>query len=65
MAQIIEDDDIRPPPHYHEGNEPQVLTADTARQAPTGRRVLIVLAASLLAVGVAWILVELLVSHSH
>ena len=57
MAGEIEDDNIRPPPHYHEGGPPQVLTADTARQGPKGYRVLWVLLGSLALVIVAWLIV--------
>ena len=52
---VVEDDDIRPPPHYRPGGAPQVVTADTARQGPAGGRVLWVLTASLLAIGIAWL----------
>ena len=57
MAGEIEDDNIHPPPHYHEGGPPQVLTADTARQGPKGYRVLWVLLGSLALVAVAWLIV--------
>jgi hypothetical protein len=59
MANEIEDDDIRPPPHYREEGPPQVITADTARQAPSGRRVLVMLLGSLFAVAVAWAAIAL------
>ncbi len=49
----IERDAIKPPPHYRE-RHPQVLTADTARQGPGGKRVLIVLVLSLVAVMLVW-----------
>ena len=61
MANEIEDDHMQPPPHYREDGPPQIITADTARQGPSGRRVLLVLLASLFAVAVAWAAVELLV----
>jgi len=54
---VVEEDNIKPPPHYHEGGPPQVLTADTARQAPRGTPVLWVLLAALIAIGIAWVLV--------
>jgi hypothetical protein len=49
----VEPDAIKPPPHYRE-DHPQVLTADTVRQAPEGKRVLVVLVLSLAAVLVVW-----------
>jgi hypothetical protein len=54
MASEIEDDNIRPPPHYREDGPPQVITADTARQGPKGYRVFWVLAASLALAMVGW-----------
>ena len=51
---IVEVDDITPPPHYDETKGPQVLTPDTARQAPTGTPVLWVLIGALVLSGVAW-----------
>ena len=45
---VVEEDNIKPPPHYREGGPPQVITADTARQGPKGVRVLVVLAVSLI-----------------
>jgi hypothetical protein len=36
----VELDNIQPPPHYHPETGPQVITSDTARQGPKGRRVL-------------------------
>ena len=44
----VERDTIKPPPHYGD-HHPQVVTADTARQGPAGKRVLAVLVLSLLA----------------
>jgi hypothetical protein len=58
----IEEDNIRPPPHYHEDGPPQVITSDTGRQGPLGRRVLVVLVIALIATGIAWLLVAKLVS---
>jgi hypothetical protein len=63
MANEIEDDNIRPPPHYRENGPPQIITADTARQAPSGRRVLVMLLVSLFAVAVAWAAIELFFRH--
>ncbi len=58
MAGEIEDDNIRPPPHYREDGPPQVITADTARQGPRGSRVFWVLAVSLALAVVAWFVAE-------
>jgi hypothetical protein len=57
MERIVEEDHIRPPPHYREDGLPQVVTADTARQGPKGNRVLVVLVASLAALVAAWAIV--------
>jgi len=54
---VVEDDNITTPPHYRPGGPPQVVTSDTARQGPRGTRVILVLAGSLVAVCVAWIVV--------
>jgi hypothetical protein len=56
---IVEEDGITPPPHYDEANGPQVLTPDTARQAPKGVPVLWVLIGGLVLIGVAWAAVSL------
>ncbi len=48
MPDVIERDNIRQPPHYHPDGPPQVLTSDTARQAPPGRRILWVMATGLI-----------------
>jgi hypothetical protein len=64
MQNTVEDDNIRPPPHYYPDGPPQVVTADTARQGPKGRRVLAILVASLIALGVAWALLEALYRHA-
>jgi hypothetical protein len=53
----VELDNIQPPPHYHPETGPQVITSDTARQGPKGRRVYIVMVVSLIAVVVALFLV--------
>ena len=50
----VEEDNIRPPPHYDDAKGPQIITSDTARQGPKGNRVLMVLVAALIAVGIAW-----------
>ena len=55
---IVEEDNITPPPMYHGDGQPQVVTADTARQGPLGKPVLWVLIAALVLVvigfGAAW-----------
>jgi hypothetical protein len=43
----VEKDNIRPPPHYYPERGPQIITSDTARQGPMGRRVLVLLVATL------------------
>jgi hypothetical protein len=53
----IEKDNIRPPPHYDAAKGPQIITSDTARQGPKGRRVLVVLVAAMIAIGIALFLV--------
>jgi len=60
MAGKIEEDDIRPPPHYKREGPPQIVTADTARQGPLGKRVLTVLLLSLLGLGIAWFILNVL-----
>ena len=64
MASTVEDDNIRPPPHYREGGPPQVITADTARQGPPGWRVLIVLVGSLIAAAIAWAVIAIYYGHT-
>jgi hypothetical protein len=59
IVHTVEEDNIRPPPHYHPETGPQIITSDTARQGPRGRRVLVVLVCALIAIGVAWVLVGL------
>lgn len=61
MERIVEDDNIRPPPHYRPDGPPQIVTADTARQGPKGRRVLTVLIVSMVAIAIAWAIVAWLV----
>jgi hypothetical protein len=41
------------------------VTADTARQGPSGKRVLVVLVVSLVAIGLAWAIVEFAFTHMH
>jgi hypothetical protein len=53
----VELDNIQPPPHYHPETGPQIITSDTARQGPLGRRVLVVLVAAVIAAGIALFLV--------
>ena len=55
---IIEEDDVVPPPMYT-GDRPQVVTADTARQAPLGRPVIWVLIVGLVLVCAAFLAVWL------
>jgi hypothetical protein len=55
---VVEEDNISPPPHYTEEGPPQVISSDTARQAPRGTRVLWVLIASMIAIFVAWAIVD-------
>jgi len=62
MEPVVETDNIRAPPHYRPGRPPQIVTSDTARQGPKGRRVLVVLIVSLVAVSVAWMLLIPLMS---
>jgi len=57
MASEVEEDNIRPPPSYLPEGPPQIITADTARQAPLGKRVLVVLLGSLLAIAIGWVVV--------
>jgi hypothetical protein len=58
----VEEDDVVPPPMYHEDGPPQVVTADTARQGPLGTPVLwvLVIAIALAAAGMiaAWMYVK-------
>lgn len=55
---IVEEDNITPPPHYHEEGPPQIITADTARQGPRGTPVLWVLIISMIAVCIAWAIIH-------
>ena len=43
MAGEVEDDNLRPAPPYRPEGPPQIVTADTARQGPLGKRALVVL----------------------
>lgn len=52
MAGEIEEDNIVMPPRYRDDGQPQIITADTARQGPLGSRGLIVLLSSLAIVAV-------------
>jgi hypothetical protein len=61
----VEEDNIRPPPHYRPGGPQQVITADTARQGPSGARVLMMLVASMVAIGIAWAILEIVFTHMH
>jgi hypothetical protein len=53
----VEEDNIRPPPHYDQTKGPQIITSDTARQGPKGRRVSVVLVVSFIVVVIALFLV--------
>jgi hypothetical protein len=53
----VEEDNIKPPPHYRSNGPPQVITSDTARQGPRGTPVLVVLMCGLVAVCIAFGLV--------
>jgi hypothetical protein len=59
----VEEDNITPPPHYRPDGPPQVVTSDTARQGPLGLPVFIVLAGSLVAIGIVWIAIALFTGH--
>ena len=59
----VEDDNIRPPPHYRPDGEPQVVTSDTARQGPLGTRVFLVLAGSFVAICVAGLVMAAFSGH--
>jgi len=61
---VVEEDNISPPPHYRSDGPPQVVTSDTARQGPLGRRVFFVLAGSLAAIAVAWIVIAAFSGHA-
>jgi len=54
----IVEDNIVPPPHYHEEGPAQVVTSDTARQGALGTPVLWVLIAGLVAIRIAWVAVH-------
>jgi hypothetical protein len=53
MTHIVERDSVQPPPR-HSGAHPAVVTGDTARQAPRGKRVLYILATTLVLVALAF-----------
>lgn len=59
----VEDDNIRPPPHYREDGPPQIVTSDTVRQGPLGKRVLVVLLVSLTAAAIACLAVAAIYGH--
>lgn len=61
----IEDDNIRPPPHYRPEEGAQIVTSDTVRQGPAGRRVLIMLVVSLVGLCVAWAIIEWVFARAH
>ena len=51
----VEEDNIVPPPMYQGGGNPQIITADTARQGPLGKPVLWVLVAAVVLVCVGFV----------
>jgi hypothetical protein len=53
MSHIVENDTANPPPKHTDAH-PAVVTGDTARQAPRGKRVLYVLMAALALIAVAF-----------
>jgi hypothetical protein len=53
MSHVVERDNIQPPPRHTDAH-PAVVTGDTARQAPRGKRVLFVLVAGLGLIAVAF-----------
>ena len=57
MDKFVEDTNIQRPKISPDGRT-ETLTADTARQAPKGKRVMVVLVAGLVLVALAWIVVH-------
>ncbi len=55
MSHIVERDNVQTPPPRHTDAHPAVVTGDTARQAPRGKRVLYVLATALVLIAVAFV----------
>ena len=53
----IERDNTQPPPK-HTSAHPAVVTGDSARQAPRGRRILYVLVAGLALVAIAFVMLS-------
>jgi hypothetical protein len=63
MAGEVEDDNLRPSPPYRPEGPPQIVTADTARQGPLGKRALVVLLVSLATIAVGWVVVAYFIPH--
>ncbi len=53
MTHVVERDNIQPPPRHSDAH-PAVVTSDSARQAPRGKRVLYVLLTALLLIAIAF-----------
>lgn len=53
MSHIVERDTVTPPPKHTDAH-PAVVTGDTARQAPRGKRVLYVLVAAMVLIALAF-----------
>jgi len=54
MTHVVERDNVQPPPRHTDAH-PAVVTGDTARQAPRGKRVLYVLATALVLIALAFV----------
>ena len=53
MTHVVERDKVQPPPRHSDAH-PAVVTSDTARQAPRGKRVLWVLLVGLALIAIAF-----------
>jgi hypothetical protein len=53
MSHIVERDTVTPPPKHTDAH-PAVVTGDTARQAPRGKRVLYVLLVAMVLIALAF-----------
>jgi len=53
MTHIVERDNVQSPPRHTDAH-PAVVTGDTARQAPRGKRVLFVLATALVLIAISF-----------
>lgn len=54
MTHVVERDNVQPPPRHTDAH-PAVVTTDTARQAPRGKRVLYVLGTALALIALAFV----------